>query len=64
MKLRDAAALEEHARSSRARSAWWWTAATPPSAATFFRDEEVAQRENLHIVREHWDMGGAGQPTT
>ena len=26
----------------------------------FFRDEEVAQRENLHIVREHWDMGGPG----
>jgi ATP-dependent Clp protease ATP-binding subunit ClpC len=25
----------------------------------FFRDEEVAQRENLHIVREHWDMGSA-----
>jgi ATP-dependent Clp protease ATP-binding subunit ClpC len=25
----------------------------------FFRDEETAQRENLHIVREHWDMGGA-----
>jgi ATP-dependent Clp protease ATP-binding subunit ClpC len=23
-----------------------------------FRDEEAAQRENLHIVREHWDMGG------
>jgi len=22
--------------------------------------EEVAQRENLHIVREHWDMGGSG----
>ncbi len=26
----------------------------------FFRDEEVAQRENLHIVREHWDIGGRG----
>jgi len=25
----------------------------------FFRDEEAAQRENLHIVREHWDMGGS-----
>ncbi|PYQ11194.1 MAG: ATP-dependent Clp protease ATP-binding subunit ClpC, partial [Acidobacteria bacterium] len=27
---------------------------------TFFRDEEVAQRENLQIVREHWDMGSPG----
>jgi len=26
----------------------------------FFRDEEVAQRENLHIVREHWELGPAG----
>ena len=26
-------------------------------ARPFFRDEEVAQRENLHIVREHWDIG-------
>src|SRR5262245_4641236 len=26
----------------------------------FFRDEEVAQRENLHIVREHWEMGTSG----
>jgi ATP-dependent Clp protease ATP-binding subunit ClpC len=30
--------------------------------AGFFRDEEVAQRENLHIVREHWDMGAGGNP--
>jgi ATP-dependent Clp protease ATP-binding subunit ClpC len=26
----------------------------------FFRDEEVAQRENLQIVREHWELGPAG----
>src|SRR5512143_3028948 len=32
----------------------------PFDRANFFRDEEVAQRENLHIVREHWDMGGPG----
>src|SRR6186713_199742 len=32
----------------------------PGAGSTFFRDEEVAQRENLQIVREHWDMGGAG----
>jgi len=25
----------------------------------FFRDEEVAQRENLQIVREHWDLATA-----
>jgi acetyl esterase/lipase len=34
--------------------------ADPADRTTFFRDEEVAQRENLHIVREHWDMGGPG----
>jgi ATP-dependent Clp protease ATP-binding subunit ClpC len=28
--------------------------------ASFFRDEEVAQRENLHILREHWDIAGNG----
>jgi ATP-dependent Clp protease ATP-binding subunit ClpC len=27
---------------------------------SFFRDEDVAQRENLHIVREHWDLGSGG----
>ena len=32
----------------------------PFERGSFFRDEEVAQRENLHIVREHWDIGGAG----
>jgi ATP-dependent Clp protease ATP-binding subunit ClpC len=26
----------------------------------FFRDVEGAPRENLHIVREHWDLGAAG----
>jgi ATP-dependent Clp protease ATP-binding subunit ClpC len=26
----------------------------------FFRDEELAQRENLHIVREHWELGPSG----
>jgi ATP-dependent Clp protease ATP-binding subunit ClpC len=26
----------------------------------FFRDEELAQRENLHIVREHWELGPPG----
>jgi ATP-dependent Clp protease ATP-binding subunit ClpC len=27
---------------------------------SFFREEEVAQRENLHVVREHWEVGGPG----
>jgi ATP-dependent Clp protease ATP-binding subunit ClpC len=32
---------------------------------SFFRDEEQAQRENLHIVREQWDVGlGPGQDVT
>jgi ATP-dependent Clp protease ATP-binding subunit ClpC len=26
----------------------------------FFKDEELAQRENLHIVREHWELGAPG----
>ncbi len=29
-----------------------------PPAGAFFRDEDLAQRENLQIVREHWDIGG------
>jgi ATP-dependent Clp protease ATP-binding subunit ClpC len=37
----------------------------PFERGAFFRDEEVAQRENLHIVREHWDMGAsAGREVT
>src|SRR5262245_2327522 len=32
----------------------------PFDRGAFFRDEEVAQRENLHIVREHWELGPAG----
>ncbi len=32
----------------------------PPPGA-FFRDEDLAQRENLQIVREHWDIAGQGQ---
>jgi ATP-dependent Clp protease ATP-binding subunit ClpC len=32
----------------------------PFERGSFFRDEELAQRENLHIVREHWDIGGPG----
>jgi ATP-dependent Clp protease ATP-binding subunit ClpC len=32
----------------------------PFERGSFFRDEEVAQRENLHIVREHWDLGAPG----
>ena len=59
VKLRDAAALEETPEFSR-KIRVVVDRADPSDRTTFFRDEEVAQRENLHIVREHWDMGGSG----
>ena len=59
MKLRDAAALEETPEFSR-KIRVVVDRADPSDRTTFFRDEEVAQRENLHIVREYWDMGGSG----
>jgi len=59
VKLRDAAALEETPEFSR-KIRVVVDRADPADRTTFFRDEEVAQRENLHIVREHWDMGGSG----
>jgi ATP-dependent Clp protease ATP-binding subunit ClpC len=59
VKLRDAAAHEETPEFSRKIRVVVDRAETAEKA-TFFRDEEVAQRENLQIVREHWDMGGAG----
>ncbi len=31
----------------------------PFERGAFFRDEEIAQRENLQIVREHWDLAPA-----
>jgi ATP-dependent Clp protease ATP-binding subunit ClpC len=59
VKLRDAAALEETPEFSR-KIRVVVDRSEPFERGTFFRDEEVAQRENLHIVREHWDMGGPG----
>ncbi len=59
VKLRDAAALEETPEFSR-KIRVVVDRTDPLERTTFFRDEEVAQRENLHIVREHWDMGGSG----
>src|SRR5213593_1107347 len=56
VKLRDAAALEETPEFSRKIRVVVDRA--DPERTSFFRDEEVAQRENLQIVREHWDMGG------
>ncbi len=35
----------------------------PLERGAFFRDEEVAQRENLQIVREQWQMAGSGTPS-
>ena len=59
VKLRDAAAHEETPEFSR-KIRVVVDRSDPAAGSTFFRDEEVAQRENLQIVREHWDMGGAG----
>ena len=58
VKLRDAASTEETPEFSR-KIRVVVDRSDPAAATTFFRDEEVAQRENLQIVREHWDMGGA-----
>jgi ATP-dependent Clp protease ATP-binding subunit ClpC len=58
VKLRDAAAVEEVPEFSR-KIRVVVDRNDVERGGTFFRDEEVAQRENLHIVREHWDMGGS-----
>jgi ATP-dependent Clp protease ATP-binding subunit ClpC len=60
VKLRDAAAIEEAPEFSRKIRVVVDKGSDGERGGTFFRDEEVAQRENLHIVREHWDMGGPG----
>jgi ATP-dependent Clp protease ATP-binding subunit ClpC len=57
VKLRDAALLEQTPEFSRRIRV---VVDRGEPAPAFFRDEEVAQRENLQIVREHWDMGGPG----
>ena len=59
VKLRDAAAHEETPEFSR-KIRVVVDRSDAAAGSSFFRDEEVAQRENLQIVREHWDMGGAG----
>src|SRR5512134_2567664 len=58
VKLRDAAAVEEAPEFSRKIRVVVDKGNDVERGGTFFRDEDVAQRENLHIVREHWDMGG------
>jgi ATP-dependent Clp protease ATP-binding subunit ClpC len=59
VKLRDAAALENQPEMSR-KIRVVVDRADAQERGGFFRDEDVAQRENLHIVREHWEMGGTG----
>jgi ATP-dependent Clp protease ATP-binding subunit ClpC len=59
VKLREAALLEDQPEFSR-KIRVVVDRTDPVERTTFFRDEEVAQRENLHIVREHWDMGATG----
>jgi ATP-dependent Clp protease ATP-binding subunit ClpC len=60
VKLRDASALEEAPEFSR-KIRVVVDRSDALERGAFFRDEEVAQRENLHIVREHWDIGGRGE---
>jgi ATP-dependent Clp protease ATP-binding subunit ClpC len=57
VKLRDAAVPEEVPEFSR-KIRVVVDRSDALERGAFFRDEEVAQRENLHIVREHWDIGG------
>jgi ATP-dependent Clp protease ATP-binding subunit ClpC len=57
VKLRDATAIEEAPEFSRKIRV---VVDRGESAPAFFRDEEIAQRENLQIVREHWDLSGGG----
>jgi ATP-dependent Clp protease ATP-binding subunit ClpC len=59
VKLRDAAALENQPEMSR-KIRVVVDRADSAERGGFFRDEDVAQRENLQIVREHWEMGGSG----
>jgi len=64
VKLRDAAVPEEVPEFSR-KIRVVVDRSDAVERGAFFRDEEVAQRENLHIVREHWDIAGrAGQEVT
>jgi ATP-dependent Clp protease ATP-binding subunit ClpC len=60
VKLRDAAVPEEVPEFSR-KIRVVVDRSDALERGAFFRDEEVAQRENLHIVREHWDIGGRGE---
>jgi ATP-dependent Clp protease ATP-binding subunit ClpC len=57
VKLRDAAVPEEVPEFSR-KIRVVVDRTDSAERGAFFRDEEVAQRENLHIVREHWDIAG------
>jgi ATP-dependent Clp protease ATP-binding subunit ClpC len=59
VKLRDAQALEDQPEFSRKIRVVVDRSDPEAGRSAFLRDEEVAQRENLTIVREHWDMGGS-----
>jgi ATP-dependent Clp protease ATP-binding subunit ClpC len=56
VKLRDAAGQEEAQPEFSRRIRVVVDRGEAPERPVFFRDEEVAQRENLQIVREHWDL--------
>ncbi len=58
VKLRDAQALEDQPEFSRKIRVV--VDRNEPFERSLYRDEEAAQRENLTIVREHWDMLGSG----
>ncbi|HVQ29841.1 MAG TPA: ATP-dependent Clp protease ATP-binding subunit [Vicinamibacteria bacterium] len=61
VKLRDGQVPEEQPEFQRRIRVLVGRSEAEQGIASFDRrDEELAQRENLHIVREHWELGATG----
>jgi ATP-dependent Clp protease ATP-binding subunit ClpC len=61
VKLREATGVAEIPEISRKIRVVVDRGATEPQERTaFYREDEVAPRENLHTFREHWEIGAAG----
>jgi ATP-dependent Clp protease ATP-binding subunit ClpC len=63
VKLREAAAVAEAPEFSR-KIRVVVDRNDPYERGSLFRDEEVAQRENIQILREHWDFGSGQHAVT
>ena len=63
VKLREAAAVAEAPEFSR-KIRVVVDRNDPFDRGTLFRDEDVAQRENVQILREHWDLGSGQHAVT